>query len=321
MTAVALLSNPASTGNRALLPRVRAFAAAHPDLFHYEVDSVDGIPAALGTIAQVRPRVLVVNGGDGTVQATLNALLHDRPFGAEPPPIAVLPNGKTNLIAHDLGAGGDPIAALERVIEMARGDLAGHVVARNLIAVDTGRAGVRPRLGMFLGAAGLAEAILFCRHRIYPLGLPNWLSHLLAAVAVTVGVLGIRARWLPGRARRLRVSIRRAGAIEGRFLVLTVTTLQRLLLGIRTGDDAAVGLRLLTIEDRPRTLLQSAIAAIRGRFGRDRIEGVRLVHGDEIRIDGDRPAVIMDGEWVQGSRTGGLVLRPTEPVDFLRLAA
>src|SRR3546814_15601533 len=39
-----------------------------------------------------------------------------------------------------------------------------------------GRAGSRPVLGMFLGGAGLADYILYCRHKIYPLGLSNGLS-------------------------------------------------------------------------------------------------------------------------------------------------
>ena len=59
---------------------------------------------ALKTIARVKPKVLVINGGDGTVQAALTELYHGGHFGGDPPPVAVLPNGKTNLIAHDLGA-------------------------------------------------------------------------------------------------------------------------------------------------------------------------------------------------------------------------
>ena len=46
MAGVALLSNPRSTGNRAILPRVRAYCAANPDIFHYEVESVDQIGAS-----------------------------------------------------------------------------------------------------------------------------------------------------------------------------------------------------------------------------------------------------------------------------------
>ena len=136
MAPVALLSNPRSTGNRSLLPRVRSFCAAHKDIFHYEVEHVDQIGQALRTIARVKPKVLVINGGDGTVQAALTELYHGGHFGGAPPPVAVLPNGKTNLIAHDLGAGGDPIEALERVLDLARTDLVPHIVSRELIALS-----------------------------------------------------------------------------------------------------------------------------------------------------------------------------------------
>ena len=59
-------------------------------------------------IARVKPKVLVINGGDGTVQSALTELYHGGHFEGTPPPVAVLPNGKTNLIALDLGAEGRP---------------------------------------------------------------------------------------------------------------------------------------------------------------------------------------------------------------------
>src|SRR5205814_1482540 len=69
MPVIALLSNPRSTGNLAILPQVRSFVAAHPNIFHYEVESVEEVPEALRTIARMKPVVLAINGGDGTVQA------------------------------------------------------------------------------------------------------------------------------------------------------------------------------------------------------------------------------------------------------------
>ena len=113
---IALLSNPKSTGNLAQLPRIRAYCADHPDIFHYEVEHAYQVGDALRTIARIRPKVLVINGGDGTVQAALTELYNGGHFGVSPPPVAVLPSGKTNLIALDLGAHGDPITALERLI-------------------------------------------------------------------------------------------------------------------------------------------------------------------------------------------------------------
>ncbi len=82
MASVALLSNPRSTGNQSMLPRgARAFAPRTRDIFHYEVEHVDQIGEALRSIARVRPRVLVINGGDGTVQAALTELYHGGHFG------------------------------------------------------------------------------------------------------------------------------------------------------------------------------------------------------------------------------------------------
>ena len=43
MALVALLSNPRSSGNQSMLPRVRSFCARHDDIFHYEVEHVDQI--------------------------------------------------------------------------------------------------------------------------------------------------------------------------------------------------------------------------------------------------------------------------------------
>src|SRR5687768_16878584 len=128
-TRIALISNPKSTGNLAQLPRIRAFCADHTDIFHYEVEHAHQIGEAMKTVARINPAVLAINGGDGTVQAVLTELHNGGHFGDLAPPVAVLPSGKTNLIALDLGMRGDPVKALERLIEIARADLAPHLVA------------------------------------------------------------------------------------------------------------------------------------------------------------------------------------------------
>ena len=66
---------------------MRSFCAAHRDIFHYEVEHVDQIGQALRTIARVKPKVLVINGGDGTVQAALTELYHGGHFGSALPPV------------------------------------------------------------------------------------------------------------------------------------------------------------------------------------------------------------------------------------------
>jgi hypothetical protein len=323
MVTVALLSNPRSTGNRALLPRVRSFCASHGDIFHYEVESVDQIENALKTIARVKPKVLVINGGDGTVQTTLTEIYHGGHFGDNPPPVAVLPNGKTNLIALDLGATGDPIAALQRVMDLARDGLAEHIVVRELISLTNGDTAGKPVLGMFLGGAGLADSILYCRNKIYPLGLPNSLSHVLTAFAVLLSLIfGIRAAFLPPRPSPVKVSLIRQGQLQGSFSLLIVTTLQRLLLGSKTGVRPRIGgLQLMVVEQNPIALLRALFASMFGKLGRQALTGVHVERGDEIRIEGDRSSVILDGEIFTAGAGRPIVLTHTAPVPFLRLAA
>ena len=327
MARIALLSNPRSTGNRAMLPRMRSFCAEHPEIFHYEVETIEQIGPALQTIARVQPLVLVVNGGDGTVQATLTELYHGGHFGATPPPVAVLPNGKTNLIALDLGAVGDPIEALERVLQIASGPMDANIVSRELIALsrhEDGREESRPVLGMFLGGAGLAETILYCRNKIYPLGLPNGLSHVITLGALVLSLLlGVRAAFLPARPASMKISLIRQGQIEGHFSMLIVTTLQKMLMGssMRAVPESLGALQLMVVEQNFFALLRAMAASLFGRLGAGRLQGVHVERGDEIRIEGERSSVILDGEIFHAHTGRPIVLRHTNPIPFLRLAA
>ncbi|RED16377.1 diacylglycerol/lipid kinase family protein [Parasphingopyxis lamellibrachiae] len=324
MVCVALLSNPRSTGNVAMLPRIRKFCAQRADIFHYEVEDVSQIGDALQTIARVDPQILVINGGDGTVQATLTELHHGKHFADTPPPVAVLPNGKTNLIALDLGAEGDPIEALKRIMELARSDLTDHIVSRELIALTGGNANGRPVLGMFLGGAGLADSILYCRHKIYPLGLPNGFSHVITAIAVVFSALfRIKARFLPPQTRPISVTLIHQGEIQGKFALLMVTTLERLLLNSQTnlGSTTSGPLKLMMVEQKPLALLRALWASLFGRLEGSQLSGVHLSHSNEIRIEGDRSNVILDGELFEARAEHPIVLTPTLPVPFLSLAA
>ncbi len=324
MALVALLSNPHSTGNRSLLPEVRCFCALNPDIFHYEVEEIGQIAKALEMIARVKPKVLVINGGDGTVQAALTELYHGGHFDQSPPPVAVLPNGKTNLIALDLGAQGNPIESLERILGYAKGDLAPHIVKRELIALSDGSKGARPVLGMFLGGAGLAETILYCRKKIYPLGLPNGLSHFLAAMAALFGTMFlVKSSFLPPRSSPIRITLLREGVLQGSFSVLIVTTLEKLLLGANPGGAMTNNghMKFMAVDQGPMAMLRLMLASLRGKLGQHRMDGVHIEQGDTIQIDGDKSSVILDGEVFEANFGRPILLRSTAPVPFLRLAA
>jgi len=320
---IALLSNPRSTGNIAQLPKIREYCADHPDVFHYEVEDASQIGEAIRSIARVRPKVLAINGGDGTVQAALTELYNGGHFGDAPPPVAVLPSGKTNLIALDLGARGDPVQTLERLIELARtDDLAPYTVARELIALRHGEDD-KPVIGMFLGGAGLADTMLYCRDKIYPLGLPNGIAHALTALAAMAKqVLRLKASFLPPDSKPISVSLsEQADPITGRFSVLAVTTLEKLLLSTDFGAHRQGTLKLLTIDAQPETVIGAVFARIIGKFGREAVRGVRFEEANEITIHGDNSNVILDGETFRAVPGSPINLKPAQPLSFVKLAA
>ena len=319
---IALLSNPKSTGNLAQLPRIRAFCAEHTDIFHYEVERADQIGEAMRTIARISPAVLAINGGDGTVQAALTELYNGGHFVDGTPPVAVLPSGKTNLIALDLGAQGDPVDALEKLLDIARADLAPHLVARELISLSGGESGITPVIGMFLGGAGLADVMLYCRERIYPLGLPNSVSHFITAIAVVLRqVFGLRASFLPSEPAPLSVSVRREGAITGRFAFLFVTTLEKLLLSGEVGSHGNGPLKFVAVEQKPVSMLRAFFASLMGRLGRTKLAGVHVEEADEIAIEGEASQVILDGETFRAGVGKPILLKPAQPLSFVRIAA
>jgi diacylglycerol kinase-like protein len=319
---IALLSNPKSTGNLAQLPRIRAFCAEHTDIFHYEVESAGQIGEAMRTIARISPSVLAINGGDGTVQAALTELHNGGHFEGGTPPVAVLPSGKTNLIALDLGVQGDPVVALGKLLEIARADLAPHLVARELISLSGGESGITPVIGMFLGGAGLADVMLYCRERIYPLGLPNSVSHFITAVAVVLRqVFGLRASFLPPEPAPLSVSVRREGAITGRFAFLFVTTLEKLLLSGEVSSHGNGPLKFVAVEQKPVSMLRAFFASLMGRLGRTKLVGVHVEEADEISIEGEASQVILDGETFRAGVGKPILLTRARPLSFVRIAA
>ena len=321
-TRIALLSNPKSTGNLAQLPRIRAFCADHPDIFHYEVEKADQVGTALETIARVRPRMLVINGGDGTVQAALTELYNGGHFGSEPPPVAVLPSGKTNLIALDLGSQGDPIVALEKLMEIAQADLSPHIVARELIALRCGAGEQMPVIGMFLGGAGLADTMLYCREKIYPLGLPNGVSHAITALAMLAQLLlRLKASFLPPNPSPVAVSWRNSQSLSGRFSLLAVTTLDKVLMSGELTGRTRGALKLLAIEERPASMLRAFVATLAGKLGHSKMRGVHFEQSDEISIEGESSKVILDGETFRAEIGSPIFLKLAHPLSFVRIAA
>ncbi|MEO8175069.1 MAG: diacylglycerol kinase, partial [Sphingomicrobium sp.] len=178
-----------------------------------------------------------------------------------------------------------------------------------------------PVIGMFLGGAGLADTMLYCREKIYPLGLPNGLSHALTALAVLARLfLRLKAGFLPPHPSQVAVSWCNSQTLSGRFSLLAVTTLDKLLLSSELSGRSKGSLRLVAIDERPASLLRAFFANLSGQLGQSKLSGVHYEESDEISIEGESK-VILDGETFRSEIGRPIFLKLAQPLSFVRIAA
>ena len=136
MLKLGLISNPRSERNRSGFADLLAASAELPDLLHLEIDGQGSLSEILTEMARREVRVLVINGGDGTVQRVLTELFEARPF-ERPPALAVLARGMANMTAGDVGLRGRAIPPLRRLIAAARsGGIERSVEFRRILRVE-----------------------------------------------------------------------------------------------------------------------------------------------------------------------------------------
>ncbi|MDA5193648.1 diacylglycerol kinase family protein [Govanella unica] len=322
MNLVGVLSNPRSTRNQSGLDRVRDVVEDFDGVFHFEIDSISDISLALRRFAEQGVDVIAINGGDGTIQAVFSCLLRERPFTVMPP-IAVLPAGKTNMIAEDLGAmSAKPHVYLRRLLELCRDErLATRIVRRSILRIE-GIPGAPDLNGMFVGTAGIVRGIEFCRQIIYPLGLPNLLSHPL-----TVGLLffGSMFGGLFGRSPLATEPIAaKFGTVEHepqQYFVITATTLDRLILGLRPfGDTGQGSIKLLAVPQRTSTITKAFLRTFNGTLGRKPIKDVTTIRTDEVRLKLNCP-ITVDGELFDVPPDTEIRISGNEALHFVNFAS
>jgi diacylglycerol kinase (ATP) len=222
---------------------------------------------ALAELAADGVDLLVVSGGDGTLQVVLTELIRERPF-AVPPRLAVLASGTTNMSAGDLGLRGRPHRALARLL-LALGDAPrwgrgeAEVLRRPLLQVRP--APGRPlQYGLFLGAAGILQGMRFYREQLHDKGIRGELGPALTTARAFYHLLREHSGVLRPEAVRVALDGEQAQGYD--CLVLFVTTLERFFMGLRPFWGEGPGaLRFTLIRHRPRHLLRAARYLLRGR--------------------------------------------------------
>ena len=317
---VAILSNPLSTTNAIGMGAIRALVEKSSNVIHFELNGIETMDEAMTLFARANPALLVINGGDGTIGAAFASILYSGAF-KNVPPLAILPGGKTNMTAADLGFKGKPVKVLKRLLKITKeGTLEAYLTKRNLIEMDLGD-GKAPRVGTFFGAAGIVKGIHWCRENAYSKGLPNTIAHIYSVTKLFASMFGL------GQDKHILVSdpmsviVPGSCRIAGQFTSVVSTTLDSLLLGVkpyafRNGGQG--GLRFSAIESGPANMMRAFKGFITGSFGDKSITGVHVRRSDEMRVEGTDP-VTLDGEIYHPVPGKPVTLRGDKELTFVSL--
>ena len=264
MPKIGLISNPRSQRNRRGLDEIGAVVAGTPDVIHVAPDGRQELDEVLPEFARQEIGVVLINGGDGTVQTVLTRLLETRSF-ERMPYLAILPRGMANTTATDVGVRGKAAAGLARLIAASReGTLADHIVERPILRIE-GIQGGAPQRGMMFGAGAIPDAIELCRRQVYARGLRGNFAMGVTLAGVLLGdVLGRRGN---GVLRGHDIGVALDGGSECRTerLLVLATTLHRLILGSKPfWNYDGQPIRYTSITYPPEHLLRAAPKVLYG---------------------------------------------------------
>ena len=273
---------------------------------HATPDSHDELHEVLARFASRGVNALIIDGGDGTVRDVASAAA--RYFPQVLPRMAIVPSGKTNALAFDLGIPAD--WTTDAAVHAVR---AGWIEERAPIEIwrPTGDA---PDLRGFIFGAGAFVRATELAQTTHRFGAFNGLAvGLSIAGAITQTLFGgHQNEWRRGEPMRVSPAI--GETAERAYYLLLASTLTRLPLDIKPFGQPRSGLKMLAIESPPRRLLSAVPAVLRGT--RD----VWLAKAGYHRNDSEQFQVtlaknfILDGETFPG---GKLTLRRGAPIRFV----
>ena len=256
-----IIINPKSGANR----RRPVSACRLSSCFNIPVREVKNpaeVRSAVYEFSRNHVNVIVVSGGDGTVQALHTALFTSRAYEFLPP-LIVVGAGTTNMTAGDVGVSCGLVQVLEKIAgKTAKTSM--KLITRDIVKLKI--PGTDTYYGMFFTTGAICDAMVFYHTKLHGRGFWG-----LPGILVTFTRFLISA--LTGKdgsghaARRIRLKIDNDPAVTGQFMLFMVTTLERLIFGIRPfyQGQGRGPLHFTAMSDHPAKLWREFPGIISGR--------------------------------------------------------
>ena len=314
---IGILTNPLSGTNRKGLDTVIRTIREFPQAFHHNVQTPRDVHNALVDFADQDVDLVVISGGDGTVQAVLTVLFHQHPFTRQPQ-LMVLEAGTTNMIAGDVGVLGDQNRALHRLFQWVQtGSGSVKKIQRPIIRLQV--PGHEVKCGMFFGAASISHGIQYYHKKLHNKGLRGYPGICLALGRYLWAT--IRRNSQSTTAFRIEYGLNGQPLQKENFLLLFISTLDRLFFGLHPfwGEENGP-LRFTSVRSPAKYLLRVLPFLSRGRrvskgthengYDSHNVDEVKLFLDSPVALDGEiyTPETILEPTVLQSAGTATFLL-------------
>jgi diacylglycerol kinase family enzyme len=312
---IGVLINPLSGRVRRQQARMCRLIHRLPRARVAQVRTPAEVETAIASWALMENDLLVVVGGDGTLQAALTSLLQTP--GAKVPKVVIVPAGTTSMSANAIGKRSSTLEAIKAQTRWLTHD--DHTAREKPTAVlqvsdsHTRRA----QCGLFFGAGSIVTGVRYFHERVRPTGLKGLAGPLTAFVRMLLALFSRTAsHLLPTVNAPITVN---GTTREAPWLLVLATTLDKLLLGSTPFWGAEhQPMRLTAIAQAPARLCRALPAVLRGRpSAAMRPDPGYLSHNAQHASIDHLHEYLLDGEIFPV--TGTLEIKASPPVRFITL--
>lgn len=284
MIRAGVIRNLKSHRNQAAAPVV-----APPGVLEAVPERPDDLHEALSWFAASGVDLVVIDGGDGTVRDVLTRA--SKAYGDKLPTFGVIPNGKTNALALDLGV---PLGTPVRAMLAAARDPAKRKVRACLEVIRPGET-VPEHRGFLFGMGAFVRGTELAQ-KTHGLGFFD-------NAAIVMTILGAAGRTLTGgsedpwrRGEPAAVALDGAPPETREWFLILAATLKRFPLGLKPFGPPHEGLKVMAAEAPPRRLPAAVPALLSGSeaawleragYRRRDVEEMALSFAGDFTLDGE----------------------------------
>ncbi len=318
---VGVLHNPLSGRNKRHPDVIsEAFKAKEPPLFS-DVTTPGEIQNALVEFSQANVTTLFINGGDGTIQATIDALFNLQPFPSFPQ-LALLPAGTANMIAGDVGLGAFTSHTVREFFEKSQSPTPQFSTVQRAVLRIRFHPYREPLHGMFFGAGALCQGTQTGRQTKQTIGrLGEWGAGLIFLKYLWAVATGSQKNLSPVS---IGISTSEGHVKHEDYVLVLATTLQRLIVGLMPfWGQAPYPVRFTSVRIPFRCFWRVLPSVIRGKAHplANRQNGYISQNFQSIRLH-MKEGFVLDGEvYPPSPHEVGIQLDSCGALTFLRLSS